>query len=275
MGNIDANYVLESHRKNITSIADIEVGEFYDHNHQQEQQAHDQGDHGISNDAMDDDCDSPASSSANLTNPSSQDDLHGGSYFYLNNDFLSEEFRDKSAEVACDIVTYVCRSGFLDPLPPPSKTSQIMRHLVDDLLKNREEFMYSMAQKIAGNLQDPENLSTLLNELATQMFDDGIVTWNRVVTFHAFCGFVARFAGLERGMPHAEELVSEVLTGVVVNRLGLWIMAYGGWANFDKQFPAVCIFSLGSLWKLFIFVMILASAVFMFYKFVRQLDGQS
>lgn len=153
MGNIDANYVLESHRKNITSTADIEVGEFYDHNHQQEQQPYDQGGHGIGNDAMDDECDSPASSSANLTSPSSQDDLHEGSYFYLNNDFLSEEFRDKSAEVACDIVTYVCRSGFLDPLPPPSKTSQIMRHLVDDLLKNREEFMYSMAQKIAVSLE--------------------------------------------------------------------------------------------------------------------------
>ena len=96
----------------------------------------------------------------------------------------------------------------------------------------------SIHPSLQGNMQDPENLSTILNELATQMFDDGIVTWNRVVTFHAFCGFVARFAGLERGMPHAEELVSEVLTGVVVNRLGLWIMAYGGWVG--QGILAVC-----------------------------------
>src|SRR6218665_1714102 len=60
------------------------------------------------------------------------------------------------------------------------------------------------------------------------MFDDHVVTWGRIVTFYAFCGYLARHC-LERDLHDCPGAIAETLSSIVVNRLGLWIVANGGW----------------------------------------------
>ena len=82
-------------------------------------------------------------------------------------------------------------------------------------------------------LRDREQLA-LINDIATGMFDDERVTWSRVVTLHAFCGYLARHC--EERLPpaifyDAADDIARLLAGIVVNRLGLWIVANGGWVG--------------------------------------------
>ena len=91
-----------------------------------------------------------------------------------------------------------------------------------------------MMQKLVEtlDLRDREQLN-LINDIATGMFDDEVVSWSRVVTLHAFCGYLARHCEEHAGAMFIDSAddIARLLGGIVVNRLGLWIVANGGWVS--------------------------------------------
>jgi hypothetical protein len=106
--------------------------------------------------------------------------------------------------------------------------------LTDKVKVNRSRDRLSMMQKLVGTLElrEREQLA-VINDIATGLFDDELVTWSRVVTLHAFCGYLARHCE-ERGGPEfvdAADDVARILGGIIVDRLGLWIVANGGWVS--------------------------------------------
>lgn len=145
--------------------------------------------------------------------------------FVLTGDFLPQNFRTQSVQIAKDTIHYICRHD--NCLPAPSKATLIMRNLLDDTLKNRLEMMRNLVTTL--DVQSREQLE-LLHNIATNMFDDQLVNWGRIVTFHAFCGYLARYCE-ERHIPDCGDLIAEILANIVVNRLGLWIVANGGWVS--------------------------------------------
>lgn len=190
----------------------------------------------------------------------------GKGQLYLNADFLPVEFRHLSELVAHDTVQYVCHHE--QAAPAPNKTALIMRSLVDDTLKNRLDFMRELVLRLGFSRKDHVEL---LDSLATQMFDDEVVTWGRIVTLYAFCGYLARYC-LEKDLFDCPDAIAEALSGIVTNRLGLWIVANGGWTSFESQFPALCLFDTSFLWKIIAIVGLLAGAIVAFYSSIQYLN---
>jgi hypothetical protein len=146
-------------------------------------------------------------------------------HFVLTGDFLPSNFRLQSLQVAKDTIHYICKHDTC--LPPPNRTTLIMRSLLDDTLKNRLDMMRNLVMTL--DIEERSQLE-LLHSIATSMFDDQVVNWGRIVTFHAFCGYLARYCE-ERKIPDCGDLIAEILANIVVNRLGLWIVANGGWVS--------------------------------------------
>ena len=144
----------------------------------------------------------------------------------LTGDFLPAHFRTESYALAKDVVNYICKHE--NAQPAPNKTAIIMRSLVDDALQNRLDMMRDLVQKL--DIQTREQLN-LLNNIAAEMFNDEVVNWGRVVTLHAFCGYLARWCE-ERHITDCGDDIGAILGSIVVNKLGLWIVANGGWVSF-------------------------------------------
>jgi len=74
----------------------------------------------------------------------------------------------------------------------------------------------------------------LINDIATNMFEDQIVSWGRIVTLHAFCGYLARYCQEKLQLNCADE-IAVILSDIVINRLGLWIVVSGGWVSLSME----------------------------------------
>jgi len=142
----------------------------------------------------------------------------------IDSELLPAPFRSRSLLIINDLVQYIC--GHTDA-PAPCKSAMIMRHIVDDILRDRLSSMRQLAEKL--DIQQPDDVA-LLNCVATAMFDDEIVTWGRIVTLFAYAGYLARYCH-EQGLAECSQAVAELLESIVVNRLGLWIIANGGWVS--------------------------------------------
>jgi len=88
--------------------------------------------------------------------------------------------------------------------------------------------MRELAERL--DIHQPDDVA-LLDSVATAMFDDEIVTWGRIVTLFAYAGYLARYCH-ERGLYDCSQTVTDLLQSIVVNRLGLWILANGGWVSY-------------------------------------------
>jgi Apoptosis regulator proteins, Bcl-2 family len=144
----------------------------------------------------------------------------------LDGRLLPASFRAQSVQITDDVVRYVC-AGRSDAEPASSKSATIMRSLVDDLLHAKLSSMRQLADRL--DVRCPDDV-ILLNSVATAMFDDDVVTWGRIVTLFAFASYLARYCR-ERGLIECSEAVGQVLDSIVVDRLGLWILASGGWVS--------------------------------------------
>jgi len=142
----------------------------------------------------------------------------------IDGNLLPAAFRSHSLLITSDIIQYICgHTG----APAPCKSAMIMRNIVDDMLRDRLSSMRQLAEKL--DIQQPDDVA-LLNCVATAMFDDDIVTWGRIVTLFAYAGYLARYCH-EQGLSECSHTVAELLESIVVNRLGLWILANGGWVS--------------------------------------------
>jgi len=152
--------------------------------------------------------------------------LADDSLLTLDGSLLPASFRAQSVQITADVIRHVC-AGDREAEPASSKSATIMRSLVDDLLRTRLSSMRELADKL--DVQCPDDVG-LLNSVATAMFDDDVVTWGRIVTLFAFAAYLARHCR-ERDLIECSETVIRVLDTIIVDRLGLWILASGGWVS--------------------------------------------
>lgn len=143
----------------------------------------------------------------------------------LNGNFLPVTFRNQSKELSRDVVHYVACPQ--DAPQPRNRRIQIMRNLVDDMIKDREQMLKDMVKAL--DIQDASQLK-LIHNIATQMFDDQVVTWGRIVTLYSFCSYLARGC-LQVNIDDCTDTIADILSDIVINRLGLWIVSNGGWVN--------------------------------------------
>jgi len=142
----------------------------------------------------------------------------------VDGDLLPAQFRSHSVLITNDIIQYIC--GYTDA-PAPCRSALIMRNVVDDILRDRLSSMRQLAEKL--DIHQPADVA-ILNCVASAMFDDDIVTWGRIVTLFAYAAYLARYCH-EQGLFECSQTVAELLQSIVINRLGLWILANGGWVS--------------------------------------------
>jgi len=147
----------------------------------------------------------------------------------LSGDFLPADFRTQSCQITSDIIHYICKRNACEP--PPDNASTIMRHLVDIALQDRLRMMMELTTRL--DVQRRDQLQ-LINDIATNMFEDQIVSWGRIVTLHAFCGYLARYCQEKLQLNCADE-IAVILSDIVINRLGLWIVVSGGWVSLSME----------------------------------------
>ena len=143
----------------------------------------------------------------------------------LSGDFLPAAFRTQSCQITTDIIHYICKHNASEP--PADKATMIMRHLVDIALQDRLRMMMNLTTML-----DIKRIDELqqINDIATNLFEDQIVSWGRIVTLHAFCGYLARYCQEKLQLNCADE-IAVILSDIVINRLGLWIVVSGGWVS--------------------------------------------
>ncbi|XP_026575986.1 induced myeloid leukemia cell differentiation protein Mcl-1 [Pseudonaja textilis] len=75
----------------------------------------------------------------------------------------------------------------------------------------------------------------LMSEVATQVFNDGITNWGRIVTLISFGAFVAKHLksiNQESGISTLAEIITEVL----VTEKREWLLHHNAWEGFVKFF---------------------------------------
>ena len=143
----------------------------------------------------------------------------------LNGDFLPAAFRTQSCRITNDVIHYICRHRV--NASPPDNASMIMRRMVDIALQDRLTLMMELTTRLDVKQRDQLRL---INDIVSSMFEDQIVSWGRIVTLYAFCGYLARYCQEKLTLNCADE-VAVILSDIVINRLGLWIMVSGGWVR--------------------------------------------
>ena len=183
---------------------------------------------------------------------------------YNSDNYLPSSFKNQSYEIARDIVLYTVH-GKEHVGPPPNQASQAMRELVDDMIDNRKEMMVMLAQQL--DVKKKEHLNKIMG-VAAEMFNDDVVTWSRIVSLHAFCGYIAKYCHTQLFIPHSSEEISNLLAEFVVNRLGLWIVSQGAWKGFEKQFPKLG-WRTDGVWKGILIALVFLGAVASLYVFIH------
>ena len=141
----------------------------------------------------------------------------------FNGDFLPAVFRSQSCSITNDVIHYICKHRM--NASPPDNASMTMRHMVDIALQDRLSLMMDLTTRLDVKQRDQLRL---INDIVSNMFEDQIVSWGRIVTLYAFCGYLARYCQETLTLNCADE-IAVILSDIVINRLGLWIVVSGGW----------------------------------------------
>jgi len=179
---------------------------------------------------------------------------------FLEGRFLPAAFRNHSYEVARDTCRYLAR-GEERCREPPSHACRIMRSLAADTIRQDPARMEELVR--VADITRRERL-TMVRNVADEMFADDQVNWGRVVTLHAFCGALARHCE-QSHVPDCADDIANILGEFVVNRLGLWLLAHGGWASFERQFPVICLYGTSTFTKSAIVLGCMVGAVVVVY----------
>ena len=138
--------------------------------------------------------------------------LPSGEQFFLDGNFLPTSFLQESFVQCRDVIEYVCPHD--GTRPPPNKTTTILRSLVDYMLRSQLETLHDLVLRF--DMHELDQLE-MLNSLETMMFDDQVVTWGRIVTLCAFCGYLPCYCREQCLPPDYGDIIADVLICIVVN----------------------------------------------------------
>uniref|UniRef100_U3ESC6 Induced myeloid leukemia cell differentiation protein Mcl-1 protein n=1 Tax=Micrurus fulvius TaxID=8637 RepID=U3ESC6_MICFL len=126
--------------------------------------------------------------------------------------------------------------GFFGPCPAEAETAaralETLRRVCDDILEKHQLAFQGMLRKVQIDKADDLKL---MSEVATQVFNDGITNWGRIVTLISFGGFVAKHLksiNQESGISTLAEIITEVL----VTEKREWLLHHNAWEGFVKFF---------------------------------------
>uniref|UniRef100_A0A8C5WWU9 MCL1 apoptosis regulator, BCL2 family member n=1 Tax=Laticauda laticaudata TaxID=8630 RepID=A0A8C5WWU9_LATLA len=126
--------------------------------------------------------------------------------------------------------------GRFGPCPAEAETAaralETLRRVCDDIMEKHQLAFQGMLRKVQIDKADDLKL---MSEVATQLFNDGITNWGRIVTLISFGAFVAKHLksiNQESGISTLAEIITEVL----VTEKREWLLHHNAWEGFVKFF---------------------------------------
>ncbi|XP_026543738.1 induced myeloid leukemia cell differentiation protein Mcl-1 [Notechis scutatus] len=126
--------------------------------------------------------------------------------------------------------------GRFGPCPAEAETAaralETLRRVCDDITEKHQLAFQGMLRKVQIDKADDLKL---MSEVATQVFNDGITNWGRIVTLISFGAFVAKHLksiNQESGISTLAEIITEVL----VTEKREWLLHHNAWEGFVKFF---------------------------------------
>ncbi|XP_070622415.1 induced myeloid leukemia cell differentiation protein Mcl-1 [Erythrolamprus reginae] len=113
-----------------------------------------------------------------------------------------------------------------------ARALETLRRVCDDIMGKHQLAFQGMLRKMP--LSQADDLK-LMSEVATQVFNDGITNWGRIVTLVSFGAFVAKHlksVNQESGI----DTLAEIITEVLVTDKREWLLHHNAWEGFVKFF---------------------------------------
>ena len=99
-----------------------------------------------------------------------------------------------------------------------------MRSIVDDALGEYPSF-----EDISKRVKIENDAHIIrVKWVAEEIFADGMVNSGRIITLLVFGGLVARYCKERKILDSTEKIINMIST-VLIEKLGLWIVQQGGW----------------------------------------------
>uniref|UniRef100_A0A8C6VLE3 MCL1 apoptosis regulator, BCL2 family member n=1 Tax=Naja naja TaxID=35670 RepID=A0A8C6VLE3_NAJNA len=124
--------------------------------------------------------------------------------------------------------------GRFGPCPAEAETAaralETLRRVCDDIMEKHQLAFQGMLRKVQIDKADDLKL---MSEVATQVFNDGITNWGRIVTLISFGAFVAKHLksiNQESGISTLAEIITEVL----VTEKREWLLHHNAWTGSIK-----------------------------------------
>ncbi len=90
------------------------------------------------------------------------------------------------------------------------------------------------------DLQELNKMKTLHNEIASEIFIDGVVTWSRIITLISFSAFLAERVIQQQPNDSSRNLIITSLidwtTNFIDTDLHTWLQSENYWVNFFNIF---------------------------------------
>ncbi|XP_013911249.1 PREDICTED: induced myeloid leukemia cell differentiation protein Mcl-1 [Thamnophis sirtalis] len=122
-----------------------------------------------------------------------------------------------------------CASGEAETA---ARALETLRRVCDDIREKHQLAFQGMLRKVQIDKADDLKV---MSEVATQVFNDGITNWGRIVTLISFGAFVAKHLksiNQESGI----NTLAEIITEVLVTEKREWLLHHNGWEGFVKFF---------------------------------------
>lgn len=109
----------------------------------------------------------------------------------------------------------------------PSPVAKRVRELTNDIIEKHDVY-----NTLCVNLGfTPENLQECFNDVAANIFEDGLINWGRLVALLGFSVKVTEYFRSKGFGNTYDNVVVELTTRFIVTHTGPWIESRGGWVS--------------------------------------------
>jgi len=138
--------------------------------------------------------------------------------------YIAKMFCTQTCNVVKDVCHYIADKHLYGK--PPDDTCMFIRKLVEQEIEDYPSLIDISRRLNFRHLNDINQVK----EVVEEMFSDGVVNRGRIITLLAFGGLVSHLC-TERKLIHPAEIVTNIISVFLLQRLGDWIIRHGGWVS--------------------------------------------
>ena len=137
---------------------------------------------------------------------------------------MTKMFCTQTCNAVKDVCHYIADKHLCEK--PPDDTCMFIGKLVEQEIEDYPSLIDISRRLNFRHLKDIKEVK----EVVEEMFSDGVVNRGRIITLLAFGGLVSNLC-TERKFTDSTEIVTNIISVFLLERLGGWIIRHGGWVS--------------------------------------------